>query len=80
MGLFDALGVKNDQDLAALGGQFALALFVAYTLASVRRRYLIARHVNFFGKWKARRFALRSVIYILLWLAAALFVLYLYLD
>ena len=71
LGPLSVLRPKEDKDLLELGVLVASTLFVVYVAASVRRRYLIARRVNFFGEWRARRFALRSVVYNFAWLAAA---------
>ena len=71
LGPLGVLRPKEDKDLLELGLLVALTLFIVYVSASVRRRYLVARRVNFFGKWRARRFALRTVVYNFAWLAAA---------
>lgn len=71
LGPLSALRPKEDKDLLELGMLVALTLFILYVAASARRRYLIARRVNFFGEWRARWFALLTLVYNFAWLAAA---------
>ena len=80
IGIQRALGVTQNSDYVTLFLTIATALFVVYVAGSVRRRYLIARRVDFRSIGSARLFALRAVIYNLLWVGAAFFALFVYLD
>lgn len=80
IGILRMLGVTQDADFIPLIVTIASLLFGLYVAGSIRRRYVIARRVDFQSVASARWFALRTVIYNLLWLGALFLALMAYVN